>query len=87
MKDFHEVIDRALKEGRILSEEDLKAVNGGDWVIVEEGEHTFDCYGQPHRSVFHYTVEDRGGYNWWIYVTGVCSVCGAYNDYYILDPK
>ena len=91
MKDFREVIDKALESGKVLAEEELTAVSGGegrpDWVIVEEGNGTFTCYGQPHRSVFHYTVEDRHGYNWWIHVTGICSVCGAKNDYYILDPK
>lgn len=87
MKNFQEIIEKALKDGQILTEEDLKSVNGGDWVIVEEGDRTFDCMGQPHRSVFHYAVEDRGGLNWWIHVTGICTVCGSYNDYYILNQK
>ena len=47
MKDFEKMIDEAFKNGRLLSGEELNAVNGGDnpgWTIVEEGEAVFDCH-------------------------------------------
>lgn len=85
LKNEVEAMSKKLAE---LSKEELESVTGGEdgngfnWPIVDVGDRLFDCYGREHMCILHYTVEDRFGH-YWTHITGVCSKCGAYNDYYI----
>lgn len=87
MKNYREEMDRILKNGRILNEEEIKNVDGGSngyWPVLEEGEGEYECVNGGHSSIFHYAVEDFNGLIR-IHITGYCSKCGCYNDYVIMD--
>ena len=68
-----------------LNKKSLETVSGGDvrWNVVEEGDALFECYGHWHNSIFHYIKENSSG-PLVTHVSGVCSVCGMYNDYTIM---
>ena len=87
MKDNREEINKILENGRILSEEELQSLsggqggNGGSWPIIYEGEGEFKCYYCFRKSVFHYILENRLGV-YMANITGTCPKCGAENNYW-----
>lgn len=85
MDNYIKGADEEFEDEGIVTSKELESVSGGDirWNIVEEGDALFECYGHWHSSIFHYFKENSEG-PLRTHVSGICSVCGAYNDYTFL---